>query len=782
MGVVRSSARIPRLPAALGGSPTYYNALIPPGLSLLLLALLPTDGRLIRWVTLLIALGCAAIGVVCVVSFALFAGLDAAAYTWLLVLLAAYAAIFLTATVALVAPLTLCHRRLVPAWVLRSFGCLLPSLPGGREMLFAPPPGHARSGTRGRTTSQRLGAALTQAIESDTSTASGSGSSASPPPPTKAEPSPRSGHFSGLRWLYVGPEPPDHAKPAGRELVNAALADALQDAAAATSKAAPSAMSDAPAAARLVVLTPDVWRVFEMDAGELRAGDRIRAANGYYQPAPEPADAELAGTEGLKVDAAAAEYEADPMLDLREFLASAVPPRTALIRLWVVVRALLLAFGMVFALVYVYVRRLLDHTTPKHVDDLDLPAEITVAASFVLCAALLNASVRARAHQWLGSIGYGRRGAGARAAASVAAMVGETLGSMTKVDAKVSHILKSSEKSFRALPLSALQPEDIGGSTADLADTRDEAKKRLRARTSQAKLGYIDAFLSHSWRDGETDAGRDAKWLALQEWKAEFRNRMGREPTIWLDMACLCQQNIDQSLACLPVYLGGCRNLLILAGQTYTRRLWCVIELYVYLQVGGKPEAVHIVPLLAGGDTDAKMTALQQVTHQFRDFDAARAECFKPEERQKLLGVIERGFGSLGSFNHQVSALAKGKIHRSATLRKLEVSGRIVLDNEVSQFLSRPTGQLANSGSNRALCGASGPSGGARPGLGSGRLPSFKTSFKKANSGGVRIVPYHPMAPAAAQAEAEMQVGPGTEVESQADEAKTVTHTPIAPY
>ena len=34
---------------------------------------------------------------------------------------------------------------------------------------------------------------------------------------------------------------------------------------------------------------------------------------------------------------------------------------------------------------------------------------------------------------------------------------------------------------------------------------------------------------------------------------------------------------------CLPVHLAACRKLLILAGPTYTTRMWCVLELFVFL-------------------------------------------------------------------------------------------------------------------------------------------------------------------------------------------------------
>jgi hypothetical protein len=52
----------------------------------------------------------------------------------------------------------------------------------------------------------------------------------------------------------------------------------------------------------------------------------------------------------------------------------------------------------------------------------------------------------------------------------------------------------------------------------------------------------------------------------------------GREPLVWLDRACIDQADewakIEKSLAYLPVFLAGCKSLLVLAGPTYTTRLW----------------------------------------------------------------------------------------------------------------------------------------------------------------------------------------------------------------
>ena len=96
------------------------------------------------------------------------------------------------------------------------------------------------------------------------------------------------------------------------------------------------------------------------------------------------------------------------------------------------------------------------------------------------------------------------------------------------------------------------------------------ASSDLASRTISVELGGCDAFLSHSWRDSGA-----AKFAVLQRWRAQFVERNGgREPTIWLDKACLDQSNIDASLACLPVFLAGCSRLLVVAGETYCSRLW----------------------------------------------------------------------------------------------------------------------------------------------------------------------------------------------------------------
>jgi hypothetical protein len=42
------------------------------------------------------------------------------------------------------------------------------------------------------------------------------------------------------------------------------------------------------------------------------------------------------------------------------------------------------------------------------------------------------------------------------------------------------------------------------------------------------------------------------------------------------DKVCIDQSDIARALRCLPVFVFSCKRLLILAGNTYCDRLWCV--------------------------------------------------------------------------------------------------------------------------------------------------------------------------------------------------------------
>jgi len=212
-------------------------------------------------------------------------------------------------------------------------------------------------------------------------------------------------------------------------------------------------------------------------------------------------------------------------------------------------------------------------------------------------------------------------------AASVASLIGR----LSAAEAFV-----AASRNFRAQPVSTLKRDELMDNKPNPA---------LHAKTIAAELGSVDAFMSHSWSDEGS-----AKFDALHEWASgETAHALhDADVLIWLDKACLDQANIDDALAGLPVFLAGCRQLLVLAGPTYTSRLWCVMELCVFLHMGGARG--DVVVKLVGGNT----TKLAQgLAH----FDAAKAKCFLVRDRQRLLAVIETSFGTFAPFNMMVRGI-----------------------------------------------------------------------------------------------------------------------------
>ena len=66
-----------------------------------------------------------------------------------------------------------------------------------------------------------------------------------------------------------------------------------------------------------------------------------------------------------------------------------------------------------------------------------------------------------------------------------------------------------------------------------------------------------------------------------------FWQKHKRQPTFWLDKCCIDQSEIERDLRCLPVFVQSCSELLILCGDSYSTRLWCVWELYIHFAMAG---------------------------------------------------------------------------------------------------------------------------------------------------------------------------------------------------
>ena len=249
---------------------------------------------------------------------------------------------------------------------------------------------------------------------------------------------------------------------------------------------------------------------------------------------------------------------------------------------------------------------------------------------------------------------------GLQAAAVIAAM----LNSGDERTATAS--LVSAGNSFRAIAFDRLNEVDFVGSgckgtraSPETAESVTSAEE-LMSRTQLVDFGECDAFVSHSWRDPNLP-----KWEALSEWSTQRQIDKGGKPALlWLDKACVDQTDIKRSLAGLPIFLAGCDNLLVLAGESYTTRLWCVLELFVFLHMGGTRDRLCVVPLASRVGVSKDERALQEamVMARLRRVDVAQAECYLPEDKERILSVIESSYGTCEAFNAELQRTEDTKI------------------------------------------------------------------------------------------------------------------------
>ena len=80
-----------------------------------------------------------------------------------------------------------------------------------------------------------------------------------------------------------------------------------------------------------------------------------------------------------------------------------------------------------------------------------------------------------------------------------------------------------------------------------------------------------------------------------------FGNRLpGRRERLWLDKLCIHQRREElrsAGLAGIPNFIERCDRLVILQGESYFERLWCVYEVAVFLASHDAEDAIDVVPL-----------------------------------------------------------------------------------------------------------------------------------------------------------------------------------------
>ena len=202
-------------------------------------------------------------------------------------------------------------------------------------------------------------------------------------------------------------------------------------------------------------------------------------------------------------------------------------------------------------------------------------------------------------------------------------------------------------------------------------------------KTQPLELGTCDAFVSHSWHDDWTN-----KYNALTTWGAEYAAQSnGEDVVVWWDRACIQvrqESQLSQALSCLPIYVSGCRRMLVLAGPSFSERLcvnqgsnsrpvakslsrahkkersalaegtrvrtpcfdrWCAIELFIFSELGGGMSCIDVRPFqtsTSGGSA---------IADSFDSFEVAKTQCASQLDKDYFISVIQGAFGGEDPFN-----------------------------------------------------------------------------------------------------------------------------------
>jgi hypothetical protein len=203
-------------------------------------------------------------------------------------------------------------------------------------------------------------------------------------------------------------------------------------------------------------------------------------------------------------------------------------------------------------------------------------------------------------------------------------------------DLSAEELLARASARFRYVTLDMITQEDmtrpIQGDDADTA----KAEAELYAMSAPGRLGNVDAYLSHiDWQD---DADSEKMWAALQAWREEFKAKHAdREPKLWIDRFCLNPADAQADRVCWPIYLAGCKHLYISYCGAYLRRLWCVCEVFTFLQMGGLPQQV-IMHVTANGSPFLPPLSVSRLIAGFSKFGPVAA----PGTLLLLLGFVPR--------------------------------------------------------------------------------------------------------------------------------------------
>merc|ERR1712151_275389 len=96
--------------------------------------------------------------------------------------------------------------------------------------------------------------------------------------------------------------------------------------------------------------------------------------------------------------------------------------------------------------------------------------------------------------------------------------------------------------------------------------------------------------------------------------------------------------DIATDLECLPIFLAGCNNLLVLTGKTYTSRLWCILELFVYVCMQHEDAGMRMPTLRVFGHDERERAEVQIL---WGTFSAEFCECSIQSDYDRIMAVMQ---------------------------------------------------------------------------------------------------------------------------------------------
>merc|ERR1712048_1213260 len=84
---------------------------------------------------------------------------------------------------------------------------------------------------------------------------------------------------------------------------------------------------------------------------------------------------------------------------------------------------------------------------------------------------------------------------------------------------------------------------------------------------------------------------------------------------------------------------------------TYLSRLWCIVEIFTWVHMGGKVDRIRLVPLIRSGHEHEDEAAIREACDHF---DAEQCECSEADDKHRMLTIIYAAFGGMIGFNNAV--------------------------------------------------------------------------------------------------------------------------------